>query len=209
MGQEKSKFSIDIINYVNHNIIVKILSENRNKLGLSQRKLAELAGVSFGTVQLIESGTHSPNLKTLSKILRALGFAKNGLTSVIEEYLSSKSDSIVEISHRINYSKESSWKIWLFNFVDAFRRNPHAGLAAAPPDPNTGHKIQALLASSVESLCAETGIDIPWWCAGIPPLDNPWFVSETENLKATALTESPAHFRKRNIFVLDNFLNRA
>jgi hypothetical protein len=29
-----------------------------------------------------------------------------------------------------------------------------------------------------------------------------------ESLKATALVESPAPFRKRNIFVLGNFLSR-
>ncbi|NCO37375.1 MAG: hypothetical protein COZ06_23865 [Armatimonadetes bacterium CG_4_10_14_3_um_filter_66_18] len=43
----------------------------------------------------------------------------------------------------------------------------------------------------------------------LPPLPEPWFVSGIENLKATALVESPTHFRKRRIFVLGNFLERA
>jgi hypothetical protein len=30
-----------------------------------------------------------------------------------------------------------------------------------------------------------------------------------ENLKASALVESPVHYRKRKIFVLANFLERA
>jgi hypothetical protein len=34
-------------------------------------------------------------------------------------------------------------------------------------------------------------------------------VSGVENLKAMALVESPAWFRRRNVFVLGNFLNRA
>ena len=46
-------------------------------------------------------------------------------------------------------------------------------------------------------------------CAGVGALATPWFVAGVENLKALALVESPTHFRKRNIFVLGNFLSRA
>lgn len=40
-------------------------------------------------------------------------------------------------------------------------------------------------------------------------LPEPWFVAGVENLKATALVESPLPFRRNNIFVLGNFLSRA
>jgi hypothetical protein len=43
----------------------------------------------------------------------------------------------------------------------------------------------------------------------VEALDSPWFVAGIENLKASALVESPVRFRKRNIFVLANFLERA
>ena len=81
---------------------------------------------------------------------------------------------------------------------------------AHPPvseKPVTGSA--ALLASTVEMLCAERRMPVPWWCGGAGILPAPWFVSGVENLKALALVESPAHFRKRNIFVLANFLARA
>jgi hypothetical protein len=40
-------------------------------------------------------------------------------------------------------------------------------------------------------------------------LPDPWFVAGIENLKASALVESPVQFRRNNIFVLGNFLSRA
>jgi hypothetical protein len=82
-------------------------------------------------------------------------------------------------------------------------------LALAPPIPQTSARVRSLLASTVETLCAERGLPRPWWCGGVDVLPMPWFVAGIENLKATALVESPAHFRKRNVFVLANFLARA
>ena len=70
-------------------------------------------------------------------------------------------------------------------------------------------RLQALCASVTEALCRELSMAPPAWCAGIPALDAPWFVAGIENLKAMALVESPAWFRARRIFVLDNFLSRA
>jgi hypothetical protein len=40
-------------------------------------------------------------------------------------------------------------------------------------------------------------------------LPAPWFVAGVENLKASALVESPVQFRRNNVFVLGNFLARA
>jgi hypothetical protein len=79
----------------------------------------------------------------------------------------------------------------------------------APPAEETPPKIEALLASVVETLCEETEASAPLWCRAVPSLREPWFPSGTENLKALALRESPIHFRKRSIFVLGNFLSRA
>jgi hypothetical protein len=42
----------------------------------------------------------------------------------------------------------------------------------------------------------------------VPGLEEPWFVTGIENLKAMAIVESPVFFRRRLIFVLENFLSR-
>lgn len=52
--------------------IVDKLILKRKSLGLSQKDLAEKAGLSYRTIQTMESGT-SPNLTSFIAILRALG----------------------------------------------------------------------------------------------------------------------------------------
>lgn len=160
----------------------------RERQGYSQRELAKRAGVAFRTIQLLEWGKHDARLSTIAKIDKALG----------EEAINEESPRSLE-----------DWKPALFGFVDAFRREPGPKRISEPPSPKLPARLQALWASVVESLCAERGVEIPLWCGGVGPLRDPWFVSGVENLKASALVESSAWFRKRNIFVLGNFLDRA
>jgi hypothetical protein len=69
-------------------------------------------------------------------------------------------------------------------------------------------KIDALLAATVESLCRELNLETPEWLQNVPACRQPYFVSGVENLKATAIVESPLPFRIRKVFVLENFLER-
>jgi hypothetical protein len=46
------------------------------------------------------------------------------------------------------------------------------------------------------------------WILAVPAVRRAWFVSGMENLKAIALVESPLPFRRRKVFVLENFLSR-
>ncbi|MBI4054813.1 MAG: helix-turn-helix transcriptional regulator [Elusimicrobia bacterium] len=188
-----------------------LLALERMKRDLSQRRLARRAGIAYKTLQLLESGRGNPRWSTLVKLARVLGVPAQDLGRAGG---SRRADigaeaSVSEISIQILREGSSSWTKWLFEFVDAFRKNPCSGLASRAPDPGLSPPLLALLASAVEFLCAEQGVPVPWWCAGIDPLRDPWFVSGVENLKASALVESPTQFRRRNIFVLGNFLARA
>ncbi len=116
--------------------------------------------------------------------------------------------SVAVIGRRMGREPES-WKLWLGEFVDEFRRQANLQLVAEPPPPELPAQLRSLLASVVEALCAERGLPAPGWCQHVPPLPVPWFVAGMESLKAMALVESPAQFRQRNIFVLGNFLSRA
>ncbi|MBI2082263.1 MAG: helix-turn-helix transcriptional regulator [Deltaproteobacteria bacterium] len=180
----------------------------REEKGLSQRRLAALAGISFRTLQLLESGRHDPQISSLEKIATALGYSRHAFGRFIESLFESPPDSVVGISEHILEEGEGSWKSWLFSFVDAFRTKPKRGFVDLSPLPETPVSMKALLASTVETLCDEVGMTCPEWCQSVPPLAEPWFVSGMESLKAMALIESPVHFRKRNIFVLENFLKR-
>lgn len=68
--------------------------------------------------------------------------------------------------------------------------------------------MDALVASTAESLCDELGLESPGWLAQVPASKEPWFVSRVEKLKAIAIVESPLRFRMRKIFVCENFLSR-
>ncbi len=188
---------------------MKELSTIRQAQGLSQRGLAALAKVSFRTVQMLESGQTDPRLSTLNRVFAALGVGTDVVTSEIEHLLADGPASVHTVSRRICQDGEGSWKLWLFEFVDGFRRQPGAGLIKCPPVACASERIKNLFAATVETLCVKSGLDVPWWCSGIAPLAMPWFVAGLESLKASALVESPVHFRQRNIFVLANFLERA
>ena len=171
------------------------LKARREAAGLSQRALAGRAGVSFRTVQLLEWGRHDARLSTLEKLERALGPVPD--------------DTVAGACAAATGGGPDSWAGAVFDFVDAFRRGPGAPMVEAAPSPDIDPRLAALAAAVVETLCSEHGVRVPWWCAGAASLPEPWFVSGMESLKASALLESPAPFRRRNVFVLGNFLERA
>lgn len=52
--------------------IARKIIEQRRALGVSQEELARLAGVRQETISRLESGKHSPTIRTVEKIDRAL-----------------------------------------------------------------------------------------------------------------------------------------
>ena len=102
---------------------------------------------------------------------------------------------------------EENWRIPFMEFVDDFRRT-HNTIIIKRPFSLTGENIDSLLASTIEYLCAELSVETPDWVWDVPSCKEPWFVSGYENLKAISIAESPVFFRRRKIFVLDNFLFR-
>lgn len=187
---------------------MKSLRAVRMQRGLSQRRLATLAGLSYKSVQLIEGGGCNVEVATLQRLAKALGYPRQMLERRLEGFFSTSPDSAAVVAEWIIVKGEDSWRTRLFDFVDAFRvaEDPAHLIADAPCGSS---RIQGLVAATVEVLCAERGIALPGWCAAVPALSEPWFVAGVENLKASALVESPVHFRRRNIFVLGNFLARA
>jgi transcriptional regulator with XRE-family HTH domain len=185
------------------------IRDARNRRRLSQRALSRLAGVSFRGIQLLETPGHDARISTLEKVADALGLPAEGVRWVLERYLREEPDSAFCASVRILRDGFDSWKTHIFDLVDRLRVDPAPTLLDTAPAPGLEPRLMALVASVVDTLAAEQGWDPPDWSAGVGPLPRPWFVSGVENLKASALVESPARFRRRNVFVLANFLSRA
>jgi len=176
--------------------------------GLSQRSLAKKSGISFRCLQQLESPDHNWRISSIRDVANALGLPEAGLDYHLNRYFSIPSDSVEDISLRILQDGFDLWRTHLFNFVDRFRASLDPLLVANPPVKELDTRLKALIASTVEELCKQLTVSPPDWRKGIGPLPKPWFVSGVENLKAMALVESPAIFRARNIFVLNNFLSR-
>ena len=58
---------------MNDQQISKIIQERRSYLNLTQKDVAELAGITFKSISEIELGLRNPSLNTLKSILDVLG----------------------------------------------------------------------------------------------------------------------------------------
>jgi hypothetical protein len=96
-----------------------------------------------------------------------------------------------------------------FDAVDEVRRSRRFEALKRIYSRSRRTRERALLNSTACALAAELGDAPPWWAMRPLLLPEPWFVAGVENLKASALVESPIQFRRNNIFVLGNFLSRA
>ncbi|MCK4763912.1 MAG: hypothetical protein KAW12_17050 [Candidatus Aminicenantes bacterium] len=104
-------------------------------------------------------------------------------------------------------------KYLLADFIDEFKRADTAGkqemVKRFPFKGIKDKKHAAYVAAMVEELCFTNNIEIPDWVFDRKySLREPFFVGGLENLKAFLLVESPVSFRRRNIFVSRNVLQR-
>ena len=96
-----------------------------------------------------------------------------------------------------------------FDAVDEVRRKRRFDALKRLYSRSRRTRERALLNSTACALAAQMAEAPPWWAMRPMVLPEPWFVSGVENLKASALVESPLAFRRNNVFVLGNFLSRA
>ena len=188
------------------NHIFASFKKSRNNKGLSERAICQKASISRVTLRSIENTKGNLTLHSISQYAAALEL-EWGLYTAQEEAQSDLST----IATCMNVEKDGfeSWTIHYMNFVDEFRRTLDMRLILLPPPTQYPLRLKALLASIVLELCAEAESLPPSWAQKSYVLSEPWFLSESESLKASALVESPVFYKKNNIFVLENFLKRA
>jgi transcriptional regulator with XRE-family HTH domain len=173
----------------------------------SERRLAEVARLSRGAVRQLLYPSRRGNLTINSIEHLAQVFDRDvevviGGVDIFSEY------STLATAFKIERDGCDSWKTHLFDFVDEFRRTADGRLVILPPPSRCDKRTTALLASTVRTLCEELAISTPRWATRRHFISHPWFVSGMNSLKASALVESPLHFRANNIFVHSNFLSR-
>lgn len=72
---------------------------------------------------------------------------------------------------------------------------------AAPLPVGLSEQVANTVAAMVEHVCAASGRRPPAWTQKVAPLAQPVFGSGLKSLRLHLLTNSPAAFRRRNIFV--------
>ena len=173
---------------------------------ISERNLSRQLVISRTTLRKILNGAVDINFKSLQLVAEFFGFTV-GVVSFPEGHI--PDCSTVSTGYKIVRDGFESWKIHLMDFVDEFRTTQDTRLILLPPHREAPLRINALISSTVLELCVESCIEPPSWALAVKPLERPWFVSGMESLKASAILESPASFRSKNVFVLKNFLERA
>ncbi len=178
----------------------------RKSSGMSEREIAQRCDLARDTVRNCEHHLAKMKVETIAKL--ASQFEYDAQLIVVPKVDVIPDLSVVAVSLAIEKDGFDSWKIHLFNMVDAFRIHPDVRLLILPPVRSLDMRIQALISAVVRILCDEVELDPPLWTLHEIFLPQPWFVAGIESLKASSLLETPVHFRRHNIFVLENFLER-
>ena len=120
------------------------IRELRKELGLTQKELAEIAKISYRTIQNYENGITPPSLNIIEKIALALGVSVERL---ISNYIFDNNTTATEILEKINNDKVYNQKInnliltdMIFDIVDLEMRYKHETLDEKTLDNSIGGK---------------------------------------------------------------------
>ncbi len=104
-----------------------------------------------------------------------------------------------------------SYQLYVNTFIDDFRRADDMTRRRLVEDPIvTVGRMEGLISAVVSALCREYGIESPRWVEYIySPTPFFAFPAGSFALRVRLMLESPAPFRIRNVFVPENYMNRA
>jgi len=176
----------------------ELVRSAREQRGLSQRALAERAGVEQSTIARIELGEADPAYSTVVRLLDAAGFR-----------LPDPEPAIPTLAEAANGNDGIDWTM-LRSVADLADRNPSstALLIGGEPPPTTDTVARTILAAVAAHLAEQARIRVPAWARRTPPLDHPWHPDGTPRMVRQTIAETPAAIARYNVWIRASVLHR-
>jgi transcriptional regulator with XRE-family HTH domain len=176
----------------------ELVRSAREQRGLSQRALAERAGVEQSTIARIELGEADPAYSTVVRLLDAAGFR-----------LPDPEPAIPTLAEAANGNDGIDWTM-LRSVADLADRNPSstALLIGGEPPPTTDTVARTILAAVAAHLAEQARIRVPAWARRTPPLDHPWHPDGTPRMVRQTIAETPTAIARYNVWIRASVLHR-
>ena len=185
-----------------HGLAAGLLRRARAAAGLTQARLAELAGTTQSAIAAYEAGTREPTVPVLARMVAAAG-----ARLAIDVAPDSSYYRLAELARDVaatDPSDEARRLRLVFEFLRGAQEDKHplVLLVAAEPPPTGDVRFDALLAAIAEDLCVHAGEAPPSWVHDAGRfLDRAWWVSGLPSARAAALVHAPASFRRRGVML--------
>lgn len=172
-----------------------LISQLRERAGLSARRLAERAGLATTTITRAEAGRCDMTLETLRQAALAAGFHLDVRLSKIPTLAAAADIAGDETANWAPIVAATDW-------AAQFPEDASAVIADRPVTEDS--RALNLLAGTAAIIAERCGAPTPAWAEQIEPLSQPWSAG-TPAMVARARRSAPPQFLKRNIwFTLDS-----
>jgi transcriptional regulator with XRE-family HTH domain len=191
-----------------------LLKDARRAADLTQLELAQRAATTQPAIAAYESGSKTPTLATLQRLLAASDHDAEVLASPrVRRGANSLADLAETITDDLRDGREADALRLLFGFADDFRGSSRPGRIALireePPLTGDG-RFDAALAGAAEFFAAESQLAPPAWVQEPARFVEPWwFVSSRPAFDAYVLANTPATFARHGVFIAREVFDRA
>jgi transcriptional regulator with XRE-family HTH domain len=187
---------------LDHGVAAGLLRRARADAGLTQTRLAELAGTTQSAIAAYEAGKREPTIPVLARMISATG-ARLDLDVTPDLSLYRLADVARDIAAADAEGDARRLRL-VFEFLRGAQEDGHplVLLVAVEPPPTGDPRFDALLAAVAEDLCVHAEEVPPAWVHDPSrSLDRAWWVSDLPSARAAALVHAPASFRRRGVML--------
>jgi len=193
--------------------LTALIRNARQAAGITQVELAARAGTAQPAVAAYESGTRTPNLATLERLL---GACEHDVQVLARPQVRRGAASLAELAQTIEEDLEQGHERdalrLLFGFADDFRGSSRPGRIALlrdEPPPTGDARFDAALAGAAELFASEGEISAPAWVDEPGRFVEPWwFVASRPAFHAYVLANTPAVFARHGVFIAREVFDR-